>query len=484
MSASDGQGVLAVEGDARSHGRFPIHVIVVIDEYPVRAAQGSAKGVESLPQNRVLVAPRVARESTFVLAWFVGGYEVAESRSDHGARAVDKKFRMARDLGSSHGELHVRKESSRPPFADDTLCLLVGLRAGSAHDVQPEICRYTAQLGGGHARILPVKAVRIHEDGGPEVLRYEDVPDPEPGPGEVLVSLRAAGLNHLDVWVRKGMPSVPKPRILGADGTGVVVTLGDGVDRFEIGDRVVVNPGIPHDGRITIIGEHTEGTYCELKAFPAEQLYPLDDALSFEEGAAFPLTFETAYRMLVTKASLREGEWVLIWGIGGGVALAAFELCRALGARTIVTSSSEEKLERARELGADVAVSHSDGDVVQTVKDATVGRGVDVVVETVGEATWERSLAAAGQEGRVVICGATSGHSPPARLYRLWWKQLVIYGSSMGLPSDFEGAYELIREGRARVHVDSVYPLAEAANAHVRLESGAQFGKVVLRIPD
>lgn len=324
----------------------------------------------------------------------------------------------------------------------------------------------------------------MHEDGGPEVLRYEDVADPEPGPAEVLVSLRAAGLNHLDVWVRKGLPSVPKPRILGADGAGVVAALGEGASGFAVGDRVVVNPGIVHSGRITVIGEHTDGMYCELKTIPTSQLYPLTDALSFEEGAAFPLTFETAYRMLVTKAALREGEWVLIWGIGGGVALAAFELCRALGARTIVTSSSRAKLERARALGADVAVSHADDDVVQAVRDATKGHGADVVVETVGEATWERSLAAAAQEGRVVVCGATSGHSPPARLYRLWWKQLVVYGSTMGTASDFEGAYELIRAGRARVHVDSVYPLAEAARAHERLESGAQFGKVVLRIPE
>ena len=328
-----------------------------------------------------------------------------------------------------------------------------------------------------------MKAVRIHEDGGPEVLRYEDVADPEPGPDEVLVSLRAAGLNHLDIWVRKGLPSVPKPRILGADGAGVVAGLGERVQGFEVGDRVVVNPGIPHDGRITVIGEHTDGTYCELKAIPAAQLYELDDSLTFEEGAAFPLTFETAYRMLVTKAAVREGESVLIWGIGGGVALAAFELCRALGARTIVTSSSPEKLQRARSLGADVAVSHTDEDVVQAVKDATDGKGADVVVETVGEATWERSLAAASQDGRVVVCGATSGHSPPARLYRLWWKQLVVYGSTMGMPSDFEGAYELVRTGRARVHVDSVYPLSAAAEAHKRLESGAQFGKVVLSIP-
>ena len=328
-----------------------------------------------------------------------------------------------------------------------------------------------------------MKAVRIHEDGGPEVLRYEEIADPEPAAGEVLVELRAAGLNHLDVWVRKGLPSVPKPRILGADGTGVVAGLGEGVERLEVGDRVVLNPGIVHDGRITVVGEHMDGTYCELKALPETQLYLLDNSLSFEEGAAFPLVFETAHRMLVTKAAVREGEWVLIWGIGGGVALAAFELSRALGARTIVTSSSAAKLERARALGADVAVNHAEDDVVAAAREATDGHGADVVVETVGEATWERSLGAAAQEGRVVVCGATSGHSPPARLYRLWWKQLTIYGSTMGMPSDFEAAYELIRAGRARIHVDSAFPLAEAARAHERLESGSHFGKVILRIP-
>ncbi len=328
-----------------------------------------------------------------------------------------------------------------------------------------------------------MKAVRIHEDGGPDVLRYEEIPDPEPARGEVLIELRAAGLNHLDIWIRKGLPSVPKPRILGADGAGVVVALGEGAHGFSVGDRVVSNPGIVHDGHLTVIGEHTDGTYCELKAIPAGQLYPLADSLSFEEGAAFPLVFETAYRMLVTKAALREDEWVLIWGIGGGVALAAFELCRALGAHTIVTSSSPEKLERARALGADVAVNHADDDVVAAVKESTGGNGADVVVETVGEATWERSLAAAAREARIVVCGATTGHSPPARLYRLWWKQLTVYGSTMGMPVDFEGAYELIKKGSVRIHVDSVFALSDAAKAHERLESGAQFGKVVLSIP-
>ena len=327
-----------------------------------------------------------------------------------------------------------------------------------------------------------MKAVRIHEEGGPEVLRYEDVPDPEPGEGEVLVRIAAASLNHLDVWVRMGLPSVPKPRILGADGAGVVEALGTGVDGFAPGDRIVLNPGLEHGATIGVIGEHRDGTHCELIAVPAVQVFPLDDALTFEQAAAFPLVFETAYRMLVTKAAVQPGEWVLIWGIGGGVSTAAFEICRALGAHTIVTSGSDEKLERAREWGADVAVNHHTGDVVAAVKQAT-GHGVEIVVESVGEATWARTLAAVDPAGRVVVCGATSGPNPPAALHRLWWKQLTVYGSTMGTREDFLGAYELVRSGRARVHVDRVYPLAEASAAHERLEAGDQLGKIVLTIP-
>jgi NADPH2:quinone reductase len=330
--------------------------------------------------------------------------------------------------------------------------------------------------------MMPVKAVRIHEDGGAGVLRYEDVPDPEPGPGEVLVDLRAASLNHLDVWVRKGLPSVPKPRILGADGAGVVAALGAGVEGPAPGTRVVLNPGIEHGATITVIGEHCDGTHCERIAIGAAQVHPLDDALSFEEAAAFPLVYETAYRMLVTRGRLAEGEWVLIWGIGGGVATAAFEIARALGARTIVTSGSPWKLERAREWGADVTVDHAEGDVVAAVKEATSG-GVDVVVETVGEATWQRSLAAVRAGGRVVVCGATSGPNPPAQLHRFWWKQLDVLGSTMGTNADFLGAYDLVRSGRARVHVDTVLPLSEIRAAHERLEAGEQLGKIVLSIP-
>jgi NADPH:quinone reductase-like Zn-dependent oxidoreductase len=332
--------------------------------------------------------------------------------------------------------------------------------------------------------VPPVKAVRIHEDGGPEVLVLEEVPDPSAGPGEVLIRLRASALNHLDVWIRKGLPSVPKPRILGADGAGVVEALGEGVSGFEVGERVVINPGVEAaDGAIHVIGEHGDGTNAELIAVPSTNVYPIPGDLSFEESAAFPLVFETAYRMLVTRARVEPEEWVLLWGIGSGVSTAGLAIAKALGARTIVTSSSDEKLARARELGADVTVNHADGDVKAAVKEATGGHGADVVVDHVGEATWRTSLDVAAREGRIAVCGATSGPNPPAALHRVWWKQLTILGSTMGTKADFEGAYALIAEGRARPVVDEVVPLAEIQAAHARLEAGEQLGKIVLAIP-
>jgi NADPH:quinone reductase-like Zn-dependent oxidoreductase len=319
-----------------------------------------------------------------------------------------------------------------------------------------------------------MKAIRIHEDGGPEVLRYEDAPDPEPEPGEVLVRLHAASMNHLDLWIRKGLPSVPKPRILGADGAGV---------REDTGERVVINPGIEHGEKITVIGEHMDGTHAELIAVPEGNVYALPDEISFQEAAAFPLVFETAYRLLVTKAQLREGEWVLLWGVGSGVASAGLAIAKALGAKTLVTSSSDDKLDRARELGADAAINHATGDVREAVAEATGGKGVEVVLEHVGEATWQRSLQAARTGGRIVVCGATTGPNPPAALHRIWWKQLTIYGSTMGTREDFEAAYELVRSGRAKPVVDSVFTLEEARSAHERMEAGDQFGKIVLTIP-
>ena len=328
-----------------------------------------------------------------------------------------------------------------------------------------------------------MRAVRIHEDGGPEVLVLEEAPDPVAGPGEVLVRLRASALNHLDVWIRKGLPSVPKPRILGADGAGVVEALGEGVTGFEPGERVVLNPGIDAGGgRVHVIGEHEDGTNAELIAVRATNVHPVPEGLSFEEAAAFPLVFETAYRMLVTRAGLREGEWVLAWGIGGGVSTAALAIAKALGANVLATSSSDVKLERASELGADATVNHANGDVKEAVREATGGRGIDVVVEHVGEATWATSLQVAAHAGRIAVCGATSGPNPPAALHRIWWKQLSILGSTMGTGEDFAAAYELVASGRARPVVDTVLPLEEIRAAHERLEAGEQLGKIVLTI--
>jgi zinc-binding alcohol dehydrogenase/oxidoreductase len=326
-----------------------------------------------------------------------------------------------------------------------------------------------------------VKAIRIHEDGGPEVLRYEDAPDPAPAAGEVLVRLAAASLNHIDLWMRKGLPSVPKPRILGADGSGTVEALGEGVSGFAVGQPVVLNPGL-EDGA-HIIGEHCDGTHAELIAVPDDYVHAKPEHLTFQEAAAFPLVFETAYRMLVTRAGLQEGEWVLAWGIGSGVGSAALVIAKALGGRVVATSGSDEKLERALELGADAAVNHSTGDVAAEVKSATGGHGIDVVVEHVGEATWKTSLSVAAPHGRIAVCGATSGPNPPAGLNRIWWKHLSILGSTMATREDFAGLLALMEEKQLRPIVDRVFPLVDAADAHGYLESGKQLGKVVFAIP-
>src|SRR5580765_6436596 len=378
---------------------------------------------------------------------------VAERRRDDGARPVQQGLGMARLLGPRHREAHVGEQAACPALADVPLGLLVRLDPSRTDHVEADLLAEPCQLRRVHVGdCAPMKAIRIHEDGGPDVLRYEDAPDPEPGPGEVLVRLRAASLNHLDLWIRKGLPSVPKPRILGADGAGL---------REDTGERVVINPGIEHGEKITVIGEHMDGTHAELVAVPEENVY----------------------RLLVTKAQLREGEWVLLWGIGSGVASAGLAIAKALGAKAVVTSSSDQKLERARELGADATVNHATGDIDAAVKEATEGKGVEVVLEHVGEATWQTSLQSARPAGRIVVCGATSGPNPPAALHRIWWKQLTIYGSTMGTREDFEAAYELVKSGRAKPAVDSVFPLAESQAAHERMEAGEQFGKIVLTIP-
>jgi NADPH:quinone reductase-like Zn-dependent oxidoreductase len=234
--------------------------------------------------------------------------------------------------------------------------------------------------------------------------------------------------------------------------------------------------------RFQVLGEHVDGTHADQVLVPARNLHAIPAGWSFDEAGAFGLTFVTAWRMLVTKARLEPGEWVLIWGVGGGVASAALELCRAAGARAIVTSSDDAKLERARALGAEATINHARDDVADAVRSLTDGRGVDIVVEHVGAATWARSIDALARGGRLVTCGASSGGQPPAGLHRLFWKQVSVLGSSMGSDAEFRAVLALAQAGRIRPHVDSVYPLDRVRDAYARLEGGEQFGKVVLRV--
>ena len=490
VALRDQERVLPVEADTAACRRFAVDVLVRIHKHSVGTApftgtQASAELVELLAQLRVRVMPRVARQATMPLGPLGLALVVAKRSGDHGACTREQRLGMARTLRLRHRELHVGEQASRAAFADVPLRLLIRDGGRRADDVEPECLSEPFQIGPRHAdSVTLVQAIRIHEDGGPDVLVLEEVPDPAPAPGEVLIRLRASALNHLDIWIRQGLPSVPKPRILGADGAGVVEALGEGVDSFELGDAVVINPGVEApDGSIHVIGEHGDGTNAQLIAVPATSVYPIPGDLSFEEAAAFPLVFETAYRMLVTRAQLQAGEWVLLWGIGSGVSTAGLAIAKALGARTIVTSSSDEKLARALELGAAATVNHATSDVKAAVKEATAGHGADIVVDHVGEATWRTSLDVAAREGRIAVCGATSGPNPPAALHRVWWKQLTILGSTMGTKADFEGAYDLIASGRARPVVDEVLPLAEIRTAHARLEAGEQLGKIVLTIP-
>jgi NADPH:quinone reductase-like Zn-dependent oxidoreductase len=340
-----------------------------------------------------------------------------------------------------------------------------------------------------------VRAVRIHEDGGPEVLRLEQVDVPEPIGSAALVEVRSSALNHLDVWLRRGLPSVPKPRTLGSDGSGVIAALGPEAAGVEVGQNVLINPGLfcrrcrfclagEHSLclRFKVLGEHVDGTNAEYVLVPSRNLHPIPDSWSFDEASAFGLVFVTAWRMLVTKAQVRPGEWVLIWGVGGGVASAALEVCRAAGARAIVTSSSDAKLQRALTAGAHSIINHSRDDVADAVRSLTDGRGVDIVVEHVGAATWARSIDALARGGRLVTCGASSGGQPPAGLHRIFWKQVSVHGSTMGSDSEFRSVLELGAAGRIRPHVDAVFPIERVGDAHRRLEAGEQFGKVVLRV--
>ena len=318
---------------------------------------------------------------------------------------------------------------------------------------------------------------------------------------DVRVAVRAAALNHLDLFVVRGLShDLPFPHILGADGAGVVDAVGSSVTRVQPGDRVMINPGISdytcdycrageHSLCVNfrMLGEHLPGTMAEAVVVPEQNLGivpPLDPPLSWAEAAAFSLVTLTAWRMLVTRAALRAGETVLIWGIGGGVSLTALRIAKMLGARVFATSSSDAKLAVAKTLGADVVLNHRILQVAREVRSQTAGRGVDVVVENVGEGTWKESLRSLARGGRLVTCGATGGPKVVTDVRRLFWHQFTIMGSTMGNAAEYQEVVRRLGQGELRPIVDRLYPLAEARAEFERLEKGEQLGKVVVQVAE
>lgn len=339
-----------------------------------------------------------------------------------------------------------------------------------------------------------MKALYFEQHGGIDTLRFGERPEPEPGPGEVRVRLRAAALNHLDLFVLGGMPGVPigLPHIGGADGAGVVESVGPGVEGVETGAEVVFDPGLSCGAceycragehslcvRFGVLGEHCDGTFAEVVVVAAAALAERPQHLGWEESAAFGLTYLTAWRMMMNRGNLRPGETVLVHGIGGGVSLACLQLAKLAGCRVIVTSRSGEKLARATELGADDALP-ADDQVARAVRSLTGKRGADVVVDSVGEATWMQSLKAAAKGGRVLTCGATSGPNPTEEIRLIFWNQLSIIGSTMGSREDWRRLMAAVRRHRLRPVVDATMPLAEGASAYRRLAAAEHFGKIVL----
>jgi NADPH:quinone reductase-like Zn-dependent oxidoreductase len=340
-----------------------------------------------------------------------------------------------------------------------------------------------------------MKAVRFHAHGGPEVLQYEDVPEPTPRPGEAIVRVRACALNHLDLWQRRGLDRVkiPFPHISGADVAGEISGIGEGVTGLRAGDRVMLQPGLScgacarcragqdnYCDTYDVLGYQSDGGDAELVAVPAVNAIALPDAIDFVTAAAFPLAFLTAWHMLHARARLTEGETVLVVAAGSGVGQAAVQLARVARARVIATAGGDAKLAMAREIGAEAVIDHYREDVVARVRELTNRRGVDVVVEHVGVATWERSVRALARGGRLVTCGATTGHDAALDLRHLFARQLSLLGSYMGGKPELLRASELFFRGIVRPVVDRTFPLSETAQAQQYLESSSQFGKVVL----
>jgi NADPH:quinone reductase-like Zn-dependent oxidoreductase len=343
-----------------------------------------------------------------------------------------------------------------------------------------------------------MRALALDAVGGIDRLAVRDLPRPElERADDVRVRIHAAALNRLDLFVAEGLPGVNYsfPHIVGSDGAGIVESVGPAVSRVRVGDRVMINPSLSC-GRCAaclegeeslcptfrVLGEHRSGTAAEYIVVPAENLAPVPDRMSWAEAAAFSLATLTAWRMLTTRARLRRGETVLIWGIGGGVALAALQIVSHLGGRAIVTSGSDAKLAAARRLGATGMVNHSQADVVAEVRRLTDGRGADVVIDSVGQARWQDSLRALRRGGRLVICGATTGPMITLDLRRLFWHQWSILGSTLGSRREYAEIVALAQEGRLWPVIDATVPLNDGPAAFARLQRGEQTGKLVIEV--
>ena len=338
-----------------------------------------------------------------------------------------------------------------------------------------------------------MKAVRIHQFGGPEVLTYEEVPDPQPRKDQVLIRVRACALNHLDLWVRQGLPGVNLPHILGSDIAGEIAEVGEYITDLKPGQRVLLAPmhfcnrcpkcvaGLQNQcHQFTVLGNTVDGGNCELMAVPAVNVIPIPDSLDFNQAASVPLVFVTAWHMLTGRASIRPGQTVLVLGANSGVGIAAIQLAKLFHARVITTAGDERKMERARELGADFVINHYQQKIAQEVRTITSGEGVDIVIEHVGPATWHESVRSLKAGGTLVTCGATTGPKADIDLRFLFSRQLALLGSYMGTMGELNEVLTHVFAGRVKPVVDRVFPLKEARTAHEYLAQSQMFGKVVL----
>lgn len=332
-----------------------------------------------------------------------------------------------------------------------------------------------------------MQAIRVHAPGPAEVLKLEETPTPEPSAGEVLVRLKASAVNHLDIWMRLGSVFAPMPIVPGCEGSGIVEAIGTGVTGFQKGDAVVVTPWIfpdrpytdPPNLSVRIFGVARDGCYAEFVAAPAHTLLHKPAKLSFEEAASIPLTTATVYRMAITRGNLQPGESVLVVGATGGIGVAAIQLAHAMGARVFATTRDTRKGTRLYDLGADV-VMDSGSDFSAEVRRLTGDRGVDLVLETVGKATWVRSVAALRRGGRIAFCGSTSGAEVHVNLQEIYRKEIAAFGSYGGTPEELRRSFRLVEEGLIRPVIDTVMPLKDAALAHERMERAEHTGKIIL----